>query len=534
MTMTKKRLWLSRDGLVFIGCMIMSLGLNIPVYGYNSTNISQLSVLSIDEWAYYSTLEQSIYDPLFLRHELSSVLTFNSIYGSLFWYVYALLTAPFHTPEQFTIHLITLRTISALWLGVAVFFVYKLILRVHQHWLSALLGACALFTMPALYFYAKPFSPEFMATALGLAALYALVRDAPKLGRWWFVGTFVLGLAIGTKLSLGLYVTAALMTAVVAFRRREWDAWFGRCSIGVLLMVSAFLISNPYIVGDRVTGWEHFMNNVQAVLLDNATGHGTGQDITWEQWWPFLQEQFWPAGLLLLGLAAYLTASVQTVRRKNYQIIVLAGTCVVAALYIFLRTNVLWTWYLFPSAFLFVIGLGTVCWETIPVLRRWVRYEPAVLVCLMGLALIWTLPKIVQQYKEVAERERTPAFQTKIFSNEMFRQWLLQYRYSHLNILKSPYIYLDLNDFITINVINVMNIFGTFSENHIKGIEPELLLVQKKYDFLDPEASGPDMQAARSLYTQLTTSGVQLGETWYRYRLALETDDFYVYERIFQ
>ncbi|EKD78616.1 MAG: hypothetical protein ACD_41C00311G0001, partial [uncultured bacterium] len=117
----------TKDALILFGFIGLCIGINLPAYWHVSASTVMLNVLSGDESVYYGWLEG--FYILLQNHDLYGLMVFKDPwgYGTLFWYVYGLLSWPVHQFGSFTAVIILLRSISAAWLGVSLFFIYKII-----------------------------------------------------------------------------------------------------------------------------------------------------------------------------------------------------------------------------------------------------------------------------------------------------------------------------------------------------------------------------------------------------------------------
>ncbi len=510
-----------RDALILLACIVVCIAINLPAYWYASSDAAQLNVLSNDEWVFQDFLDVMFFRAL-ANHDPYTLVTLHDGwgYGSLFWYVYGTLSWPFHAWLPFQAYLISLRCISAAWLGVSLFFVIKSIWLIRQKYLPAVLGALFILAMPAYYFYTKAFSVEFMAAAIGMAGIYWL------LSKKFPLAFLCLGIAVGLKLPFVLFLPVAGVAMLIWYRGIQKIIY---CAAAFGL---GFVLANPYLVTLGRTGINFYIHTVQANMLDNATGHGgsiTGVD--YQAWFnTVIVVDYLPLVFVIMCTLLGLWNLWQSARQRQYTVWLAVSAMMLFTGYIILTVNKLWFWYLFPAGLLLPIGIFTVRFG------RWAKYELPVLGLLVVVLFAINAPTINKNYQSLKTREFSDSFQVQVRSKEQFEIWLSQQAIEPISILKSPYIYFDQTPYPT---SLVRGVYGNLDVSDLISYQPNLLLIQKNFGFLKPDAdvqqwtSYPDIVAERTFFTELTTNGV-VGEDGlhYQFNLVLETEDFFVYQRL--
>lgn len=510
-----------RDLCILLTCVVVAIALNLPAYRYASQDAAQLNVLSNDEWVFQDFLETQFFRSL-ANHDLYTLVTLHDGwgYGSLFWYVYGLLSWPFHAWLPFQYYLISLRCISAAWLGVSLFFVIKSIWLIRQKYAPAVLGAAFVLAMPAYYFYTKAFSVEFMAAAIGLAGIYFM------LSRKFPLAFICLGIAVGLKLPFVLFLPVAGIAMLVWYRGIKQ---FLYCSVAFGL---GFVLANPYVLTLGRDGINFYIHTVQANMLDNATGHGvsiTGVDYT--AWFnSVITVDYLPLGLLLVCVGFILFNLWQSLHKRHYSVLMTIAALLLFVLYIIVSVKKLWFWYLFPGLLLLPVGIFTVRFG------RFAKYELPVLGLLVLAVFGMNVQRIATNYQSLRAREFSESFQRQVRSKEQFETWLSEQTLEPISILKSPYIYFDQTPYPT---SLVRGLYGNLDQSDLVSYQPNLLLIQKNFGFTQPDdivqtwTSYVDIVAERDFFTQLTSTGVVAEDgLQYQFSLVLDTEDFLVYQRL--
>lgn len=528
-----------KDLLIFCGLVVLAILVNLPAYLYVKSDKAMLNVLALDEWEFQNFLESRFFLPLSNGHFKDIVLLQDGWwgYGSLFWHIFGILTFPVHLFGSFPAEIVSLRIISAAWLGVGLFFVYKIIHLLTEKRFHAILGALSILTFPAFYFYTKSFSPEFMASALGVASVYYVLKDRFTLRRSFFIAWFLLGLAIGVKASLIIFFPAFFLSTLLACWNRAVRECVKIFVIAGMVFGIAFIASNPFLLINPREGGNVYVTNLVQNLATNKYGKGLPvDDITPAVWMKeIVQNEFLPLGLFALVLAAFMLSIAENTPHRRNALLFVFGTMGVYLLYIIVSVNKLWSWYLFPAFFLLPIGFYTLQFEHHRWLRRYARFQTPVLLLFLAALFFINVDVTRARYREVAAREMNESFLVKQRSKKEFDQWLAKSPKKNFTILKSPYIYFDPTPY---PILAVNPIWGTMRETHFLAYHPDLLLFERNYSFLKDDAeianwpSYPDILKERELFQTVTGEGLVVDGQRYQYRQILETESFYVYERL--
>lgn len=398
----------TKDALILLGLICLCIGINLPAYWHVSASTTMLTILSGDEAVYYGWLEG--FYTLLQNHDIYGLMVFKDPwgYGTLFWYVYGVISWPIDWFNSFPAVIILLRCISAAWLGVSLFFIYKIIHQLGQPRSIALLGAIMLLTAPGYYFYFKAFSAEFILLAFSLASVYFLIKDAWTGGRCYLISLVLLGIAIGLKVALLLFVPIYGGYILFVHRQHLVTTRFMHYLIkaGMCLLIG-FIICNPYVLITHRSGANYYYNLLRINMTDNATGHGT--DITgidYQAWYhSVVLPKFFPLPILLLFIMGYSLSIVSQFKRKQYSAIVLLSLSILYCLYIMLQVKKLWAWYLFPGISLLPIGLYLVNFADYAWLKKYAKIQPFTLALLVMISLYWNLSAIRTAYMEFIGRD---------------------------------------------------------------------------------------------------------------------------------
>lgn len=533
--------WFTRqrqiDLLTLLACVLLAVGVNWVALQAVSSDRAMLNILSLDEWAYADFLNWAFYAavspfdpaPIAALHDPFG-------YGTIFWYLYGAVGALPHFLGSFHAEILTYRLFSMVWLGVAMWLLYKIVWLVRREVWQARLAAATLLVLPGFYFYDKVFSAEFLHVALCLATLYTfLVYQQTGLRKWCYWAALWFGIAIGLKVSAIVFLPVIVFGFIWQERNTTLLKGVRWLTYSALFTIVGFFIANPYIVLLRRDGANIYLSGIRQNLISNATNHGGSTVGLGASAWlhDVLIPIFFPEWFLILLLLGLLIVCYQQRTQLKYTAVIF-GSALLYTGYIMLSVKKLWSWYLLPGVALLAIIPMMIDYKKLGLKKSW--YSVACLGALLAALLFTNLPDIQARYQEFLHRETKPEFQLKQRAKEQFDAWLTTQPYSQVTILKSPYIYFDDTKFAE-RQLAVATIWGNLSESYITGYQPTLLLIEKNYGFTADDSvvsswsSFPGIQGERLLFAQLIGSGLEVAGVRYHYTQVFETDNFTVYAR---
>lgn len=513
--------------VVWIG---LAIGLNLPAYLAVNANSTLLHTLSSDEAVYMDFVITRVYEPLRQYHWWSVVMIKDAIgYGSAFWLIYGLVSAPIYWLTNYATSVIVLRCISALWLGVGLWFVFRIVKLLSQRISSAVLATLTVLTIPALYFYSKAFSSEFMVTACAAAMIYYLIKAEGKWTRPAWLACIWLGLGIGIKFSLVILLPLIGLYSLLcpgSITQRLLRATGCVVVIGIF-----FLLANPYLIAEGRSGVNYFASLLSQNIESNRTNHGyDGSGITVVTW---LQEVIWPqvlpVWLMVLCILGYGVTTYHMIMHKRWWQLTLPAHLLFFTGYIILTVNKMWVWYLFPTIMFWPVGLFLLSLKRLQPYRLFI--ESTVLIGFI--ALNWV--NIYHRIETFRQTEQQPAFIQADHSSQRFVSWLQTHESTkNQTVIMTPYIYLDL---ATLPAVTAIRLGSYLTPEVIATHQPDYIILEKNYGLLMPDeeiklwSSYADIVVERDLFIHLT-KGISIDDTFYRYQLEFNTADFFVYARV--
>ncbi len=116
------------------------------------------------------------------------------------------------------------RLLSFLIACCAVWGLHALVLAWSGDRLQALIAAYAMYFSPVVYYYSVTPLPDMLALAVGVWSLAMLMRaQGLNATKWWACGMALAGLATLLKLPYAVFVTGALLAAILQWRREDYS-----------------------------------------------------------------------------------------------------------------------------------------------------------------------------------------------------------------------------------------------------------------------------------------------------------------------
>ena len=258
----------------FIGLMYFDL---------QNTNIGFLQLHSLDEYTFHSSLQ----------HMVSSVLVGNFSglfgfsfyqYGFIYFFLNLLLALPGILTDNFTWAIFAPRFLTSLFAIGSLILIYKF------SRLFIGIGPATIFTlifisMPAFWFNATWFHPDWSMTFFLTAFIYFLAKDNWRFEKYFKYAVFCFGLALAFKYQaitaiplLGLYIfydqirELSITNLFLPIKRFV-------ISIGAVFII--FILGNPYIL--HPMGWQAFKGSFLSNMESNATNHGAGTIVSFHE-----------------------------------------------------------------------------------------------------------------------------------------------------------------------------------------------------------------------------------------------------------
>jgi 4-amino-4-deoxy-L-arabinose transferase-like glycosyltransferase len=269
----------SRDR-VLITVTLLPVLILLLVVVFQYTNITFLQLHSIDEYVFYGSV----------RHMYLSLLSGNlsGLFGYGFYqygFIYFFITLVGVTPAlalHSTAAALVIPRLITIFFALASLIVIVKIARLQIGKLTSVLFMLFCVTMPAFWFNATWFHPDWAMTFFILAFIYCLARDNFAFGRWFLIAVLCYALAISFKYQaitfiplLGFYIfhDTLFTLSVTTWMRRSKQLLL---SLGGILGI--FILTNPYIL--HPMGWRAFSGAFSTNMRSNATNHGIDATVT--------------------------------------------------------------------------------------------------------------------------------------------------------------------------------------------------------------------------------------------------------------
>lgn len=270
---------MNKFNILEVSILVLVINVLFHLMTQNS-NIGFLGLHSIDEYVFHGSIRHMI--DSFLLGNFSGIFGFGFYqYGFIYFLLNALAAAPGIITDNYTWAIIAPRIVTAIFALGSLVIIYKFC-RLYVSETVATLMAAVFVTMPAFWYNATWFHPDWAMTFFLLAFVYFLARDNWEFGKYFKLGVVSYGLALAFKYQaltafplLGLYIfydylRNPLRTNIVLPMKRM--------TLSLLSAVAIFILANPYII--HPMGWTAFSSAFLSNMKSNATNHGSTEVVS--------------------------------------------------------------------------------------------------------------------------------------------------------------------------------------------------------------------------------------------------------------
>ena len=335
------KIWVPLIGGVSIVLLYLSL---------HNTEIGLLQLHSIDEYVFHGSVLY-MYHSL-IRLHLAGMFGYGFYqYGFIYFFLNLLACLPGLVFHQTWLTIVVPRLVTGFFAVASLLVIYRFA-RLYLEKIPAVLFATFFITMPAFWYNATWFHPDWVMTFFLLATAFCLARDYGHFGRHFYAGIICYGLAVAFKYQaitffplIGLYIFYDLGTLRIPTQLRAKLKTFlvSLASIG-----SIFLIANPYIL--HPMGWRAFSTSFVQNMLSNATNHGNSGVVSVSEKISEAITSYYCNILfvfLLLVATTWLVTRYRTDRERSI-FIMLAANFLVNIAYLLFFVNKAWQVYYLP------------------------------------------------------------------------------------------------------------------------------------------------------------------------------------------
>lgn len=259
---------------------VIPIFLVLLYWAFQNTNIGFLQIHSIDEYVFHGSLRHMLESAL--SGKLSGIFGYGFYqYGFIYFFLNLLGVTPAILLDQTTFAIAIPRVITSLFAVGSLVFIYKFS-RLYIEKVPALLFTIFFVTMPAFWYNATWFHPDWPMTFWLLGFVYFLAKDKFEYSTNFWFAVLCYALAIAFKYQaitalplLGLYVfydNLKYITYANLLPRLKMLA------IALISTVSIFILANPYIL--HPMGWNAFSGSFLANMESNAQNHGSAHEVT--------------------------------------------------------------------------------------------------------------------------------------------------------------------------------------------------------------------------------------------------------------
>lgn len=355
------------------------------------TNIGFLPLHSIDEHVFHGSLE-SMYGGVvdFMPSKLFSYGFYQ--YGFIYFLLNLLICLPAFLLEYTSLTVFLPRLVTSLFAVGSLVLAYKFA----KHYLGSIASVLFVFcivTMPAFWFNATWFHPDWAMTFFLIGSTFFLQKDGWRFGREFYIAILSFSLAVAFKYQA---VTALpLIVMYVFYDNIRNPTTVGlklalkRFSLSFVAVMGIFILSNPFIL--HPTGWKLFVGSFVVNLHSNATNHGiTAIPTLWDKIHGAVGDYYVGIVLFVLLLVVAIFSFKPLFKRLDRSIFpVISINFIINLVYLLFFVNKSWQIYYLP-----VILLGSLLilypLARIPTKRQLLLFVGIILIQLFSYMTIYT------------------------------------------------------------------------------------------------------------------------------------------------
>jgi hypothetical protein len=323
---------------------------------FQFTNIGFLQLHSIDDYVFHGSLNH-MYTGV-TEGSLKALFGYGFYqYGFIFFFINLLASAPAFAMENTPLTLAIPRIVTSLF-AVASLGVIFAITRLYLEKIPSMLFVLFFVTMPAFWFNATWFHPDWPMTFFLLGFVYFLTKDNWAFKKNFYVAVLFYALAISFKYQaitfmplLGLYI---FYDSIKTLRIKNVSSEIIIFTKSLSAIITVFILTNPFIL--HPVGWKLFSGSFINNMKSNATNHGSAALVTLTDKITFAVGEYYMNGIflfILISATAWLSVKYLQFEKKSIFSIV-AINFLINFGYLLFFVNKAWQMYYLP---VFTVGL---------------------------------------------------------------------------------------------------------------------------------------------------------------------------------
>lgn len=320
------------------------------IFAFKNTDVGFLQIYSIDEYVFHGSIRH-MYESL-LSGNLSGLFGYGFYqYGFIYFFLNLIAAFPGIILHKTWLAIIAPRIVTGLFAIGSLYIIYQFT-KLTNNKKVALLFTTFFCTLPAFWFNATWFHPDWSMTFFILGFIYFLTRDNWQFKRNFWLGVISYGLALAFKyqaltfapLLIGyiFYDSLRQLTLVGIYQKIKIFTF----SLGGL--VSIFIFCNPYVL--HPMGWRAFSSSFVQNMTSNATNHGSSITVTLTDKINLAIGDYYLNIIFffIFNLAAFWLVWLFFKHKEKNIFVLLAVNYLVNVSYLFLFVNKAWQIYYLP------------------------------------------------------------------------------------------------------------------------------------------------------------------------------------------
>lgn len=430
-------------------------------------------------------------------------------YGFLYWVLMGIIGVPFYALD-FEQKVLFYRLVGIFFKAMAIYFLYRGI-NLKFPRVQSVLGCVFILALPGYWFYGKVISPEFILLGLLSLSICLLLKDDNKIGKWYWISVIVFASALSIKISLAPIGIIWALYLAVTYKKEILNKW-KTIILTPALVVVTFLTLNITLATksgrDSFNYWLKFnKGNTHSPTWDRVKNFYNYNFPTWDRI-PNAGMKIDYLSIWLLIMFFAVVGYLLFINRRNGYIAIPIILTSWLYLYFVIATQITHSWYFFPAFLLIAYAIFASF--------KFNRLATAVISVLLILTVITNIPRI-ELKREQRIAVNLDARMQYTYSSEV-QEYLQPMFHEGDGIMFNIFLAMPTYNLKGAKVITSSD-FVVMPNPYIKNLNRYVQWIvtgTKNEEDLD----------------KLTTDGVLVGDTLYKFRLEKEFSHEKLYRRV--
>ncbi len=450
--------------------IIITIFIIFLLLNYRNLNLGFLTMYSLDEFAFYGSLNR-MYEG-FVNLNIKGLFSYGFYsYGFLYFLTKLIIALPFFYNDSPELVIYSTRMLSALFACGSLYLIISTISKTNKT--IQYLLVFIIISMPGFWKNALWNHPDWMMTFFVLASIFYLSKANDLFSTKYWLSILMFSIAVSIKVQALMFIPILFGYILNNYFKRinNIPQIIKISTITGALIFIIFILSNPYIL--HPDGLEAFLTSFKANMKSNATNHGSGEFVTFQQ---KLSEIIFTFYFNALTCIALFLASLYSLYKKRLDLNlynILTYSSILSLTYLFLFVNKNWQHYYLPIMLIMTIPISQIKINTN-------KYTIMFFGSIVFIQLIGAFPIYKKQYKEGYNQKITNNLSYNLQVSKDIIQKIGPSIKPDENILMEPYIPFEFQK-VHLKYNNIKLILGPLREEMFNKSSHDSIHSQKPF-----------------------------------------------------